>query len=222
MSFHYKIDYSKLSDRQIVEKVLAEPHDEEAAAFLLHDRYNPLLHKLYYRLTTEDVWFVDCVDELFIYLKGKDGSWHILACFEWRSTFGYWLKKIAWNRFCEILPKLIENGGSNIPLDNDDSSKPKVQIAVDGEECYERRLRKVMLMEAIGKLTDDKQRFAIWKRLEGYPSKEIAILFQEKWQKEGLVVYNNKKEIVVPTEDYVNVQIQRAKQELRKFMVELK
>ena len=82
-------------------------------------------------------------------------------------------------------------------------------------------LQKVMLMEAIGKLTDDKQRFAILKRLEGYPSKDIAILFQIKWQKEGIVVYNNQKEVVVPDEDYVNVLIQRAKKELRKFMVEL-
>lgn len=220
MSFHYKIDYSKLSDRQIVEKILADPHDEEAAVYLLHDRYNPLLHKIYYRFTNEDVWFVDCVDELFIYLKGKDSNWHVLACFEWRCSLGYWLKRVAWNKFREILSKLIENGGRNLSIDNDNLEKPKIQIPVGGEEFVERIMRKVMLTEAVGKLTDDKQRFAIQKRLEGYPSKEIAILFQEKWQKEGLVVYNNKKEIVVPNEDYVNVQIQRAKQELRKFMVE--
>jgi DNA-directed RNA polymerase specialized sigma24 family protein len=95
-------------------------------------------------------------------------------------------------------------------------------IAIDGEESIGRHLRKVMLMEAIGKIADDKQRFAIQKRLEGYPSKAIAILLQKKWQKEGIVVYNNKNEIVVPNEHYVNVLIQRAKQELREIMVELK
>lgn len=221
MDFQYRLDYSRLSDKQIVEKILAEPHDEEAAAYLLHNRYAPLLQKIYYRLTSEDEWFVDCVDELFIYLKGKDCSWNVLASFEWRSTFGYWLKRVAWHKLKDIIPKLIENGGSNIPLDNDNSFKPKVQVAVDGEKYYERRLQKVMLMEAIGKLMDDKQRFAILKRLEGYPSKDIAILFQIKWQKEGIVVYNNQKEVVVPDEDYVNVLIQRAKKELRKFMVEL-
>ena len=45
MEFQYKIDYSKLSDKQIVGKILAEPHDEEAAAYLLHDRYAPLLRR---------------------------------------------------------------------------------------------------------------------------------------------------------------------------------
>lgn len=50
MEFQYKLDYNKLSDRQIVEKILAEPHDEEAAAYLLHDRYAPLLYRLYRQL----------------------------------------------------------------------------------------------------------------------------------------------------------------------------
>ena len=222
MKHQYKINYDKLSDRQIVEMILEDPHDEEAAVFLLHNRYNPLLQKLYYRLTNDDTWFEDCVDELFIHIKGKDCSWQILYNFEWRSSFGYWLKRVAWKKFCELLPKLIEKGGFNVPIDNDDPQKPKVRIAVDGEECIERDLRKVMLMEAIGKLEDDKQRFALLKRLEGYPSKAIAILFQMKWQKEGIVVYNNKNEIVVPNEHYVNVLIQRGKKELRKIMVELK
>ena len=219
---HQKINYDKLSDKQIVEMILADPHNEEAAFFLLHDRYNPLLHKLYYSLTKNDKWFEDCVHELFLHIKGKDCSWQTLYSFEWRSSFGYWLKRVAWKKLCEILPKLIENSDINVPLDNDDPQKPKVRIAVDGEECIERDLRKVMLMEAIGKLEDDKQRFALLKRLEGYPSKDIAILFQMKWQKEGIVVYNNKNEIVVPNEHYVNVLIQRGKKELRKIMVELK
>jgi len=219
---HQKINYDKLSDKQIVEMILADPHNEEAAFFLLHDRYNPLLHKLYYCLTKDDKWFEDCVHELFLHIKGKDCSWQTLYSFEWRSSFGYWLKRVAWKKLCEILPKLIENSDINVPLDNDDPQKPKVRIAVDGEECIERDLRKVMLMEAIGKLEDDKQRFALLKRLEGYPSKAIAILFQMKWKKEGIVVYNNKNEIVVPNEHYVNVLIQRGKKELRKIMVELK
>ena len=69
MEFQYKHDYSKLSDKQIVGKILAEPHDEEAVAYMLHDRYAPLIHKLYRRLTTDDTWFNDCVDELFIHLR---------------------------------------------------------------------------------------------------------------------------------------------------------
>ena len=93
MEFKYKLDYRKLSDRQIDEMILAEPHDEEAAVYLLHDRYSLLMHNLYHRLTTDETWFDDCVNELFMQLKGKDCSWHPLSDLDWRSTFGYWLKR---------------------------------------------------------------------------------------------------------------------------------
>jgi len=160
----------------------------------------------------------DSVDELFILLKGKDRSWHILANFGWRSTFGYWLREVAWNKFCEVLPKLIENGGKNVSIDNDNSEKPKVQLPDDGEENFERRQRKVMLLEAIGHLKDDDQRFAILKRLEGYKSKEIAEMLKIKWKKLGIVKYNNDNEVVIPDEGYINVHVQRAKKELKIIM----
>ena len=86
MEFQYRFNYKDLSDKQIVDKILEVPHDEEAAVYLLHDRYAPLLHSLYRRLTKEDTWFDDCVNELFILLKGKDCNWHIIANFLWRKN----------------------------------------------------------------------------------------------------------------------------------------
>ena len=76
-------------------------------------------------------------------------------------------------------------------------------------------------MEAIGQLKDDDQRFVILKRLQGYNSKEIAVLLQKKWQKHGIKKYNNKKELVVPDAAYVDVRTQRAKENLRIIIVEL-
>lgn len=221
MTFHYKIDYTKLSDRQIVEKILAERHDEEAAAYLLHDRYAPLLQKEYSCLTHDGSWYDDCVDDLFIYLRGKDHSWHALAAFEWRSTLGYWLKKVASSRFQDVLPKLIENGGRNVSIDNDDPEKPKVQIPDGGEEFYERRLRKVMLMEAIGLLQDD-EKFVIIKRLQGYNSKEIAELLDRKWKEHNIVRYNHDGELVVANDKYVDSKAQKARKHLKRIMVESK
>lgn len=218
MEFQYRFNYKDLSDKQIVGKILADPHDEEAAAYLLHDRYAPLLHKLYRWLTTDDTWFDDCFDELFMHIKGKDGSWRMLANFEWRSTLGYWLRKIAYSKFREVLPKLIENGGRNVSIDNDDPQQPPVQLPDGGKETFERSMDKVMLMEAIGKLKDEDQRFAILKRLEGYKSKEIATMLKIKWEKHGIVRYNNEHEVVVPDEGYVNVHVQRAKKELKIIM----
>ena len=229
MEFQYRFNYKDLSDKQIVDKILAVPHNEEAAAYLLHDRYTNLLHSVYNKALLDlfnktvhtDYWFDDCENELFMHLRSKDRSWHTLATFEWRSTFGCWLRGVSRNKFLEVLPKLIENSGSNISIDSDDPEKPKVQIPDGGEDSYERRQRKVLLMEAIGQLKDDDQRFVILKRLQGYNSKEIAALLQKKWQKHGIKKYNNKKELVVPDAAYVDVRTQRAKENLRIIIVEL-
>lgn len=229
MEFQYRFNYKDMSDKQIVDSILAVPHNEEAAAYLLYDRYSNLLHSVYNRVLLglfnkaayTDYWFDDCVNELFLHLRSKDCSWHRLATFEWRSTFGCWLKGVSRNKFSEVLPKLIENGGFNISINNDDPEKPKVQFPDEGADSYERRRREVLLMEAIGQLKDDDQRFVILKRLQGYNSKEIAALLQIKWQKQGIEKYNNKKELVVPDAAYVDVRTQRAKENLKKIIVEL-
>ena len=229
MEFQYRINYKALTDRQIIDKILAEPHDEEGAVYLLHDRYNNLLHSVYNQALQDlfndavkgDRWFNDCEEELFLHLRCKDHSWHALATFEWRCTLGCWLKRVSRHKFLEVLPKLIENYGINVSLDCDDPENPEVQIADEGEETYERHFRKVVLLEAISKLQDGDQRFVILKRLQGYSSKEIAILLQKRWEKYGIVKYNNKKEVVVPNAAYVDVCTQRAKVNLKAIIVEL-
>lgn len=219
-AYKYRICYDKMTDKQIVEKILAVPHNEEAAAFLLYNRHNPLLRRIYNDITNDWRWFDDCVNELYMHLRCKDGSWNTLVSFTWRCKFVGWFKLVAKNKFLDVLPKLIENGGSNVSLDSNDSKKP-IQIS-DDEESAGRLQRKVLLMEAINLLKDDDQRFVILKRLEGYNSKEIAILLQQKWQKHSIKKYNNKKELVIPDAAYVDVRTQRAKENLRIIIVELK
>jgi len=217
MEFQYRLDYSKLSDKQIVERVLAEPHDEEAAAYLLHDRYAPLLKSLYGFFTQDDFWFDDCINELFIHIKGKDGSWHTLASFEWRSTFGYWLKRVAYSKFKKLLPELIENGGRNVSIDKDNPQKPKLQVS-DGGESFERVLRKVLYLEAVNKLNDD-ERFVIMKRMEGYNSREIAMLLDMRWKKYNIVKFNHDGELVVADVAYVDSKAQKARKHLKEIMI---
>lgn len=219
----YRLNYNKFSDKQIVEKILAEPHDEEAAVYLLYERYKNALLAIYFLYASTTMWYNDCVNDLFVLLKGEDLHWQPLASFEWRSSFATWIKKIASREFPKTIKKMkrvIECGTNIVSINNDESEKPKVQIPCDGEECIERRLRKVMLMEAIGRLKDDDQRFVILKRLEGYKSKDIAIMLQERWKKYGIKKYNDKQKLVVPDADYVNVRTQRAKESLKKMIVE--
>ena len=222
MKFNFRIQYEQYDDRQVIAMILAIPHNEEAAAFLLYNRYDPLLHKVYRMLVQNSFWYDDCVDELFLHLRGNDREWRPLATIQWRSTFGCWLKRVAYRKFIEVLPSLIENDRRTTSIDIDDPSEPQVQLPDGGEEEYESRQRKVILMEAIGQLKDEDQRFVILKRLEGYDSREIALLLQKRWQKHGIVKYNNRHERVVPDAAYVDVRTQRAKENLRLLIVELK
>ena len=60
------------------------------------------------------------------------------------------------------------------------------------------------------------------RRLEGYNSKEIAVLLQMRWEKHGIIKYNNKDELVIPDDAYVNVRVQRAKDNLKKIIPNIK
>lgn len=218
MEIKYKIDYNALTDKVIVDMIIEHPHNEEAAAFLLYNRYDLMLRKVYWEVTDDGRWYDDCIGELFIHLKGKDCSWHNLRSFAWQSTLGSWLRSVARNKFLEILPKLIDNSYNKVSIDNDDPEKPIVQIPDDGVEEYEHRLRRILFLEAVNKLKDD-ERFVILKRIEGYSSKEIAVLLDKKWKKHNIVKFNNKGEKVIATAEYVDSKAQKARISLKELMI---
>lgn len=203
--------YANLSDREIIDSIITEPYNEEAALYLLYVRYSPKFKKLcsdVYR--TYDVYY-DCVDDLFIFLKGSNLNWDKLRSFEWRSKFSTWIATTALRRFVEIKPLLIGKIGKTLSMDECTSFEKD-------EESYERRMRKVMLMEAIMQLEDADQKFVILKTLEGYDSSEIALLMAEKWRNEGIVRHDNKGNAVVPSAGYVDVRRQRARVELKRIL----
>lgn len=93
-------NYKEESDKEIVEKIITVPYNEEAAAYLLYNRYDPLLFKLYRKIFDKNLsWYDDCLGDLFDYLKGKNQDWNKLRTFEWRCNFGPWLGRTANNRF---------------------------------------------------------------------------------------------------------------------------
>jgi len=220
MEFNYK--YKECSDEELLGLILTPPHNEDAAVYLLYERYQPLLYSIYKSLTSVPSWYEDCVHELFIHLKGQSRDWLPLSSFGKRSSFGTWLKVVARNKFLELLPKLIENPENFVSVDGDDSDRPAIQHRDNGVEDYERRQARMLLMEAISLLEDPDQRFVILKRLQGYDSKEIAGLLQKRWQKHGIRKYNNRREEVVPDAAYVDVRTQRAKENLRKIIAGIK
>lgn len=225
MELIFKHKYIDLTDKEIVSKIITLPYNDEAATYLLYDRYSPKFRKLCKDIYNNLDWYDDCMDDLFDYLKGKELDWNKLRTFEWRCQFSTWIDTTARHRFIEIKPYLIgkiENPLSINGNGNDDENSHTVQLPDGGVEEYEERERKIILMEAISLLQDEDQRFVIIKRLQGYNSKEIAILLQKRWAKHGIVKYNNKKQVVIPDAAYVDVRTQRAKENLKNIITKLK
>lgn len=215
MELHFHKKYKDCSDEEIVSSILLKPHDEEAAVYLLYNRYAPLLRNVYRRIYESDnSWYGDCIDDLYLFLQGNDKEWCKLKTFEWRSGFATWLSRTAYNRFLEQKTRLMGKIRGTISIDDGHGNKSIMQIPCENEQEYDRRERNILLLEAVSMLKDADQKFVILKRLQGYNSKEIALLMQKRWEKHGIVKYNKKKQIVVPDAAYVDVRTQRAKDNL--------
>lgn len=211
-----KDKYTRLSDKELVDAIIKEgKHDEEAATFLLWNRYDGLLHKHFYNLIHLDLneWYDYSVTSLFMYLRGENGEWDKLRNFGWKSKFCYWFKKVSYNHFNDVREDLIEKGVIVVSIDEDGPID-----LIDGD--VERIRRKTELLEAIAQLQDIDQKFVVLKRLQGYNSKEIACLLQKMWDKNG-IVRMDKGHKVEASVGYVDVRMQRAKKELKKIMVSI-
>lgn len=208
MELIFKKKYEKLSDKEIVDKIIKEPYDEEAATYLIYDRYEPLCISICKKTHDGVPQLDELQSELFILLKGKNHDWNMLRSFGWRSSLGTWLSITTYNLFLDLRSKLIENNGENTSLDNgwndDDSESHIIDIPVNEEKQRERRYNMIVLNEAIHMLENLDQRFVVIHRLKGYSSKEVAILLLEYWTANNIVRYNNKKEVVMPDSGYID------------------
>lgn len=216
------LQYKKLNDKEVVDKIITIPYNEEAAAYLIYERYDPLLYKIYKEVFDKDnSWYEDCQGDLFEYLKGNELNWEKLRSFKWKCKFGGWLSLTSRRRFIEIKPSLIGKIPNSLSIDDDENENGPIQLPDGGVEDYETLQRKILLMEAIGMLKDPDQKFVIIKRLQGYNSAEIALLMKKSWDKHGVKKYDNKGNIVAPTSAYVDVRAQRAKENLKEIIVKL-
>jgi len=222
-----KDTYKDLDDLSLLGKIINEGN-EEAAVHLLYARYYPLFLSLCKDVLNENYCYLNTVlSEYYLYLKGADSDWNKLRTFGGKCHFANWFKCVSRRFFIDYKKNVIDKGnagfslyvkGSEKPMtnpDDDEEPDPEPQIPEGGEEEYERHMRHVKLMEAIRELKNPDQRFVILKYLEGYSSKETANLLQVKWTKTG---ETHIEKDVKPTEGYVNVLRQRAKEELQKIL----
>lgn len=208
MELIFKGKYEKLSDKEIVDKIIKVPYDEEAAIYLIYDRYEPLCISICKKANDGVPQLDELQSELFMLLKGKNHDWNALKSFGWRSSLGTWLSITAYNLFLDIRRNLIENNGENTSFDdgwNDESTGHRTkEISVDEEKRIERRYNMILLNEVIHLLENLDQRFVVIHRLKGYSSREVALMLQEYWNAHDIVRYNNKKEVVRPDSGYID------------------
>lgn len=209
MELTFKHRYEGLSDKEIVTLIITEPYDDEAATYLIYDRYEPLCKAICMR-ALNGVHHLDALQsELFMHLKGKQYDWHVLRSFQWRSQLSTWLKITAYNLSLELRKQLIENNGSNASLDEGwdeeaPNNHPLLEIPYNEEKKIERRYNLIVLNEAIHLLDNPDQRFVLIKRLQGYSSKEVATMLQQIWAENGIVRYNSREQIVIPDSGYID------------------
>lgn len=207
MALTFQYNYHECSDKEIIDKIITLPYNEEAAAYLIYNRYAPLLGKVYCKVFDGDgSWYEDCLGDLFEYLRSKEQDWNKLRSFEWRCHFVSWFGKIANNRFLEIKPDLIGKLKNPISIDGDDDVKSRIQLLDGGNEEYKRQQMRILVMEAISMLKDRDQKFVFLKRLQGYNSREIAELMKKSWEKHDIKKYDKNGKLVVPTSGYVDVR----------------
>ena len=208
MDFTFREHYRDLNDRQLIERITTPPHEEEAAVYLIYEKYSPKFRKLCRQIYGDMEWYEDCLADLYDYLRGTDEHWYKLTTFQFKSQFSTWISTIAFRRFVELKPRFLGLSSDSVPVEQTHLPSPT-------DNDYEIRERRVMLLDAISRLENGDYKFVILKTLEGYSSEEIAQLLELRWRKHLVVKFNKSNEQIFPTAAYIDVLRQRAKQELK-------
>lgn len=200
--------YETLDDHEIVDLIIHAPYDEDAAIFLIYQRYAPLCKAICMSVFNGLEHLDELQSELFMHLKGSQRDWQPLKFFQWRSKLSTWLKIIIYNLSLDLRKQLIENDGKNTSLDvgwEDEHVERRIpDIPIFEDKAIERRYDLVVLNEIIHSLENPDQSFVVIKRLQGYSSKEVAIMLKEYWDKRGIIRYNRQKKVVVPDSGYID------------------
>lgn len=206
-----------MTDWELVMRILADPSDEDAAYFLIHNRYRPLVCKCCFKIFNNLEWLKDCEHELFIYLRGSENNWHRLRGIQNSEAIAGWMSQTIFRRIKDIKPRLIGGTRNISSIDDQTNGISPVQIPDNGVEEYERREKMLQILEAIPRLKNKDQKMVVIKTLKGYHSKEIAEMLDQKWKAEGYVKIDKGK-VVTPTPSYIDGLRQKAVKQLKKII----
>ena len=192
------MEYSNMTDNEICNLIM--DGNEEAALYLIYDRYaEDIRYKAYTIFKTFD--YLDDLNQiLYIHLKGSDHKWQTLRTFKNECRFRTWfIGSVVNNLFLSKRRLMIGTERFHNLLIETDPEKP----LPEPKQELRKDERLIAVMEAISKLKNDEYRFILIKDLEGYNHTEIAAMIELKRKKENKVKYYAGKPIV-PNAAYVD------------------
>lgn len=227
MLTHQTYSYTDMTDEEIVSLVVGVPPCEEAAVYLIYDRYNPLMRRLYldYISDCDNLMYLD-VAKAYVYerLKGSKANWNPLRNFRGECHFAHWMKDVCYQCLMSFFHEEIENRLETVSIDIQDEDGDWVERYPEEKatDSLERNQVRVEVLSSINLLENKDQRFCLIKQLQGYSSKEIADMLQQKWDREGDAHFNKQGERIYPTYKYIDSLSQHAREKLKEILSEKK
>ena len=203
--------YKSFSDEQLVQAICSG--NEEAAVYLIYNRYYRDLRYLSWDLLGSYDYVDDVCQEIYILLKGKQADWSPLKTWQGLSSFRTWLNRLAQY---EILKKRKQMIGlrSDSLYSSEESESPEERIPAPHDS--EKMLEKVLLVEAIGRIPNTDQKLVVLKELQGYSHREIADMLNSVRRQEGRIKLNAAGKEILADGAAVDVLKQRAMEFLKK------
>jgi len=207
--------YDTYSDRDLINAIISG--NEEAAIYLIYKRYYKDMRYLCLDCYRSHEYIDDLCLEVYLLLKGKNGDWQPLSTWTGLATFRTWLNRVVRNMFLEKRETLIGFREKKLYSENEDDPDPVEQVAAI-QPTSEDAMMKVMLLEAINKLSNPDQRLVILKELQGYSHEEIADILNQVRRQENRIKLDKDGNEILANAGAVDVLKQRAVAQIKQNM----
>lgn len=205
-------NYTIIPDKNLVALILSG--NEEAGIFLIYVKFDKDIDYHVIRYYNNLEYKEDLTNELYIHLKDNNGNWSPLRTFQWRCSLRTWFNSVVSHLFLKKRKELIgiEENSTSI-----DTSKGRILTERQPND-EERNTKLVMLLEAINRLSNEDYRFILLKEIEGYNAHEIALLLNDKREKENRIRLRKNGETITATPDYIYMLKNRALKEVKNLI----
>lgn len=207
--------YDSYSERGLIDTILSG--NEEAAIYLIYNRYYRDLRYLCKDYCGSYEFLDDVLQEVYLLLKGKNGDWHPLSTWTGMASFRTWLNHAVQNYFCSNRDYLIGLREKKLYSEKEDDPDP-VEKVESRYPSIEENMQKVLLLEAINKLKNQDQKLVILKELQGYSHDEIAAILNRVRREEGRIKIDKNGIEILADAAAVDVLKQRAVAQLKETL----